>query len=189
MYTRICTYMHIYMHIYYINTWMIHTHITCACTYVYTYKHEYMYTFIYIYIHTYIYTYIHTWMIHTHIDPKRILSHSRRVTAACAWVYICTHTLKSISEFVYKIDFVRPFWNGLTSSAFYTAPEASWRRGFDPCTPLLIDLFNYLEQNGYFWLVPEHAPGPSSQVLPGWRIRHPCYSKKLFVRCIQDRFR
>jgi len=64
----------------------------------------------------------------------------------------------------------------------HTAPEISWRRMLDPCTPLLFDLYHYLEQNGYFWLVPEHAPGPSSQVLPGCRVRHPCYSKKLCVR-------
>jgi len=66
----------------------------------------------------------------------------------------------------------------------YSAPEASWRRVFDPCTSLLFDLYHYLEQNGYLWLVPEHDPGPSSQVLPGCRVRHPCYSKKLFVRCV-----
>ena len=64
-----------------------------------------------------------------------------------------------------------------------TAPEVSWRRVFYPCAPLLFDLYHYLEQNGYFWLVPEHAPGPSIQVLPGYRVRHPCYPKKLFVRC------
>jgi len=68
----------------------------------------------------------------------------------------------------------------------HTAPEASWRRGFDPCTPLRFDLYHYLEQNGYFWLVPELAPGPSSQVLPGCRVRHPCYSQKLFVRPISS---
>jgi len=67
-------------------------------------------------------------------------------------------------------------------SVLVSAPEASWRRVFDPCTPLLFDLYYYLEQNGYFWLVPEHDPGPISQVLPGCWVRHPCYSKKLFVR-------
>jgi len=45
---------------------------------------------------------------------------------------------------------------------YISALEASWRRVFDPCTPLLFDLYHYLEQNGYFLLVPEHAPGPSS---------------------------
>ena len=64
----------------------------------------------------------------------------------------------------------------------HTIPEASLRRFFDPCTPLFFDLYHYLEQNGYFCLVPEHAPGPSSQVIPGCRVRHPCSSKKLFVR-------
>jgi len=48
-----------------------------------------------------------------------------------------------------------------------TAPEASWSQVFDPWTPLLIDLYHYLEQNWSVGLVPEHAPaGPSSQVLP-----------------------
>ena len=65
----------------------------------------------------------------------------------------------------------------------HTAPETSRRRILDPCTPLLFDLYHYLEQNGYL-LVPEHTPGPSSQVLPGCRVRHPCYSKKLFVRLL-----
>jgi len=32
----------------------------------------------------------------------------------------------------------------------YTEPEASWRRDFDPYTPLEFDLYHYLEQNGYF---------------------------------------
>ena len=63
-----------------------------------------------------------------------------------------------------------------------SAPEASWRRDFDPCTPLLFYLYHYLEQNGYFWWVPEHVPGPSSQVLPGYRVRRLCYPKKIFVR-------
>jgi len=63
----------------------------------------------------------------------------------------------------------------------YTAPEASWRRVFDPWTPLLFNLYHYLEQNGASWWVPKHAPGPSSQVLPGGRVRHPLGSKKDFV--------
>jgi len=54
---------------------------------------------------------------------------------------------------------------------------------------LLFDLYHYLEQNGYFWLIPEHAAGPSSQVLPGCRVRHPCYSRKLFVRTGLVRFK
>jgi len=55
-----------------------------------------------------------------------------------------------------------------TSSTVYTqsAPDASWRRVFDPVTLFSFYLYHYLEQNGAFGLVPEHAPGPSSQVLP-----------------------
>ena len=63
-----------------------------------------------------------------------------------------------------------------------TTPEAFWRRGFDPVSTLLLDLYHYVEQNGAFWLVPEHAPGPSSQVLPGCRVQHPLGSKKVLVR-------
>jgi len=54
----------------------------------------------------------------------------------------------------------------------HAAPEASWKRSFDPCTPL------EFEQHGYLGLVPEYAPGPSSQVLPGCWVRHPLGSKK-----------
>ena len=36
-------------------------------------------------------------------------------------------------------------------------------------TPLF-DSYHYLEQNGAFWLVPEHAPGPSNQTLPGYGV-------------------
>ena len=81
------------------------------------------------------------------------------------------------------------FFGESPKSHVHTAREAvciclfaSWRRSFDPCTPLLFDLYHYLEQNGYFWWVPEHAPGPSSQVLPSSRVRHPPYSMRLFVR-------
>ena len=49
-------------------------------------------------------------------------------------------------------------------------------------TLLCFNLFQYLEQIGALRLVPEHAPGPSSQVLPGGRVRHPLGSKKVLVR-------
>jgi len=60
----------------------------------------------------------------------------------------------------------------------------------DPWTPLLIDLYHYLEQNGSVGLVLEHAPagpstqvlpaGPSSQVPPGYQVRHHLGSKEEF---------
>ena len=103
-------------------------------------------------------------------------------TAMC-WISLSTASL-SLFSLMYaktrlstKRDRVKN-----TESLSLSAPEASWRRGFDPCTPLVLILYHYLEQNGCFWLVPEHAPGPSSQVLPSCWFRHPCYSKKLFVR-------
>ena len=86
---------------------------------------------------------------------------------------------------------IRYFWTKFITfriqQRIQAASEVSWRRDFHPCTPLLFDLYHYLEQNGYFWVVQDHAPGPSNQVLPGCRVRHPCYSMKLFVReCIQE---
>jgi len=70
---------------------------------------------------------------------------------------------------------------------------------FRPRDPSLFSLYHHLEQNGAFGLVPEHAPGSSSQVFPGHRvtpasfqeyfsaapscfpIRHPLSSKKILV--------
>ena len=89
---------------------------------------------------------------------------------------------RSVSASIVRCAACDPFYWSVVCTTLFTAPEASWRRGFDPCTPLLFDLYHYLEQNGYFWLVPEHALVPSSQVLPGCRVRHPYYFKKLFVR-------
>jgi len=64
-----------------------------------------------------------------------------------------------------------------------TAPEASWRWVFDPL-PLFCLICTINPNNGYCGLVPEHAPGPSSQVLPGCRVRHPLGSKKVLVRSV-----
>jgi len=113
----------------------------------------------------------------THQEKLRLLS--------CWWVYSILHHSVSILHkichpvisILYHIISVSIIFYHLGESA----PEASWRRVLYPCAPLLLDLYHYLEQNGYFWLVSEHAPSPSSQVLPGYRVRHPCYSKKLFV--------
>ena len=54
--------------------------------------------------------------------------------------------------------------------------------GFRPHVTLLFDLYHYLEQNGVFGLVSEHAQGPSSQVLHGCRVRHPICFKEILVR-------
>jgi len=55
-------------------------------------------------------------------------------------------------------------------------------RVFDPVSTLLFDLYHYLEHNGAFWLLPEHDPGPSSQVPPGCWVRYPLGSKRVGVR-------
>jgi len=53
---------------------------------------------------------------------------------------------------------------------------------FRPSRPgICLQKFKF-PKNIVFGLVPEHALGPSSQVIPGYRVRHPCYSKKHFVR-------
>jgi len=64
----------------------------------------------------------------------------------------------------------------------YSAPEASWVRALAPVSLFCFDLYHYLEQNWAFALVPEHATGPSSQVLPSSRVRHPLSSEKILVR-------
>ena len=78
-----------------------------------------------------------------------------------------------------------------------SAREASWRRSFDPCTPLLVDLYHYLEQNGCFGLVPENpilidlgsilVDGFDTHLIP-WSstptLFHAPYSMKLFVRSV-----
>jgi len=61
-----------------------------------------------------------------------------------------------------------------------SASEASWRRGFDPCTPLLFDLYHDLRTERYFGWVPG-PPHRSSQVLRGYWVRHPLGSKKVLV--------
>jgi len=58
-------------------------------------------------------------------------------------------------------------------ASIYTAREASWRRAFDPCTPVLFELYHYLEQNGYFRLVPEIPilSEPGSILIDGFDTR------------------
>jgi len=71
-------------------------------------------------------------------------------------------------------------WVVTLSHTWVNRTRSFLETGFWPCTPLLFDLYHYFEQNGYFWLVPEHAPGPSSQVLPGCRVWYPCYFQEAF---------
>jgi len=79
-----------------------------------------------------------------------------------------------------------------------TAREASWRQAFGPCTPLLFDLYHYLEQNGCFGLVP----GKPILSVPGskqWTGSTPAFVQEAFraaplnavmcasiVRCTHD---
>jgi len=36
--------------------------------------------------------------------------------------------------------------------ATFTAPEAAWTWAFDPCTPFLFDVYDYLELKSKTWL-------------------------------------
>jgi len=76
---------------------------------------------------------------HMHID---VIVHM----CMCMCTYTCVHSMCSIRTYtcVHSCE-----------CACIPAREASWRRAFDPCTPLLFDLYHYLEQDGYFGLVPE----------------------------------
>ena len=109
------------------------------------------------------------------------------------YIYIHTHVCVYINILITHINAALHKYSMYMTCRHVThrdisAPEASWRRVFDPCTPLWFDLYHYSKQNRYFGLVPEHAPGPSSLVLPGWRVWHPLGSEKGFVRiCIYRR--
>jgi len=88
-----------------------------------------------------------------------------------------------------------------TKRCCVSAREASWRRAFDPCTPLLFDLYHFREQNGYFGLVTENPIliEPGSILVDGFdtrliprsfscgmlRSRRCCVSKKMM--CIKRR--
>jgi len=55
-----------------------------------------------------------------------------------------------------------------------SAREASWRRAFDPCTPLRVDLYHFLEQHWYFGLEPENPilSEPGLILVDGFDTRH-----------------
>jgi len=81
--------------------------------------------------------------------------------------------MRMIALFICLREFF--FRNYLEHSFFSPHPvsparEASWRRAFDLCTPLLFDLYHYLEQNGYFGLVPENQilSDPGSVLVDGF---------------------
>ena len=69
------------------------------------------------------------------------------------WIY---HWGRAICMYIH-------LWIQNTSHAQHTntAREASWRRAFEPCGPLLFILYHYLEQNLHFGLVPETQFGVS----------------------------
>ena len=54
--------------------------------------------------------------------------------------------------------------------------------GFRPLCPPFVYFVPLSRTKPAFWISTRTAPGSISQVLPGCRVRHPQYSKKLFVR-------
>jgi len=89
------------------------------------------------------------------------------------------HTDMGLSRGAYNLNQmrcatqIRATWIRLVHTLILAAPEASWRRVFDPVSTRLFDLYHDLQQNGALWFVPEQATGPSSQVLAGYWVRHP----------------
>ena len=71
-------------------------------------------------------------------------------------LYTCTYVYMYICVYIYTYIYI--CYDALMTTPLCSvlcigeraAPEASWRRVFDPCTPLLFDSYHYLEQNGYF---------------------------------------
>ena len=83
--------------------------------------------------------------------PSSFLDH--HLIACIVWCYSASQCV-AVCCSVYRLQSLDESSSFLDVSA---ARKASWRRAFDPCTPLLFDLYRYLEQNGYFGLVPENA--------------------------------
>ena len=54
--------------------------------------------------------------------------------------------------------------------------------GFDPVSTLLFDFYHYFTTERTNGFEPEHAPRPSSQVVPGFWVRYPLGSKKVLLR-------
>jgi len=60
-------------------------------------------------------------------------------------------------------------------------PRSFLEAGFRPLCPPFDYFVPLSRTNPAFWISTRTAPGPISLVLPGCRVRHPQYSKKLFV--------
>jgi len=63
-------------------------------------------------------------------------------------------------------------------------PRSCLEAGFRPLCPPFVYSVLLFRTKPAFWISTRTAPGPISQVLPGCRVRHPQYSKKLVVRCV-----
>jgi len=122
------------------------------------------------------------WVSHIHVTLSQIDVWRNEKTHIMTWE---THQSVTLIVFVSHRLIIGEM-RRLTSwrERHINRTRSSLETGIWPLYPSWVWCVHYLEQNGYFWLVPEHAPGPSSQVLPGCRVRHPCYSKKLFVRSV-----
>jgi len=67
-------------------------------------------------------------------------------------------------------------------------PRSFLEAGFGPLCPPFVYFVPLSRTKPAFWISTRTAPGPISQVLPGCRVRHPQYSKKLFVRYRCERY-
>jgi len=63
-----------------------------------------------------------------------------------------------------------------------TAREASWRRGFDPYAPLFFKFVPLSRTNPACWISTKKTNCEFAGVDTSGRVRHPPYSKRLFVR-------
>jgi len=91
------------------------------------------------------------------------MTYVRFILCVCIHAYVCAWMLVKMYGCMQQME----------RALYITAREASWRRGFDPCTPSLFDLYHFLEQNGYFGLVPENPilSEPGSILLDGFDTR------------------
>ena len=98
--------------------------------------------------------------------PVRYLwsSHMWNIIVICeTCLFICTH-------------------NSNVSRVTPLRPKSFLEAGFGPLCPPFVYFVPLSRTKPAFWISTRTALGPISQVHPGCRVRHPQYSKKLFVR-------
>ena len=108
-----------------------------------------------------------------HVILNRILLLKRPSLIAAqlldVWDFICLHMRST-----YQTSYVSTCHHMCVSSIKLPFRTRTFlEEGFRPCNPLLFKFVPWSRTKRSCGFVPEHASGPSIQVLPGCRVRHP----------------